>query len=245
MLIPFGDEPNDKTRTSWMNYALIATNVIVFLATYMRGLDVFEPILDRWAFQPGHATVTTVYTSMFLHVGWLHLIGNMLFLWIFGDNIEARLGAFGYLLAYLAVGAAATLTYGAFAQAPVVGASGAISGVQGLYFVACPKHRVRVFVWFYFFITVMRVNARWIMGFWFVMQDLIPTLMGLHVQMGDGVAHLAHLGGFASGVVLMLLLKPWVKRVSIAAAAELGNAHRYVGGRSASHRYRRRGPRDR
>jgi len=223
-----------------MNYGLIAANVIVFLATYVRGMETFEPILNRWAFDPKHITIPTIYTSMFLHVGWLHLIGNMLFLWIFGDNIEARLGAIGYLLAYLAVGAAATLIYGAFAEGPVVGASGAISGVQGLYFIACPKHRVRVFLWFYFFITVLKVNARWIMGFWFVMQDLIPTLIGLHVQVGDGVAHLAHLGGFTAGVVLMLVLKPLVKQVEIAAAAELGRTQRYTGGRAASHRYRRR-----
>ncbi len=244
MLLPYGDEPNDPKRVPWMNYALIGANIAVFLLTYMRGPLYFRDVLDAWAFQPGEVTIPTIFSSMFLHVGWLHLAGNMLFLWIFGDNIEARLGSFGYLAAYLAVGAAATLIYGQFNEQPAVGASGAISGVQGLYFIACPKHRVKVFVWFYFFITVLHVKARWIMLFWFVMQDLIPTLISMNVHVGDGVAHLAHLGGFVAGLALMLVLKPMVKQIHIAAAAEFARTHRYTGGRAASRRYERTRRRD-
>jgi len=244
MLLPIGDEPNHPKHIAWMNYALIAVNVVTFV--WMRSThptdDAFGRLIFQYGYKPADASIGAVFTSMFMHAGWLHLIGNMWFLYIFGDNIEARLGAFGYLVAYLAVGAAATLVFGAFnsgSEVPLVGASGAISGVEGLYFVACPRHRVKVFVFLYVIITVVKVNARWIMAFWFVMQDLIPVLVRIDGVPGDNVAHLAHLGGFASGLALMLVLRPLAPRIEAAALYERGAGDRYTGGRAASHRYGR------
>jgi membrane associated rhomboid family serine protease len=222
-----------------MNYALIAANVVVFLV--MKGQaptdEAYQALLEGYGYVPREGRVATVFSSMFMHANLLHLLGNMWFLWIFGDNIEARLGALGYLLAYLAVGVAATLAYGAFnagATLPAVGASGAISGVEGLYFVACPRHRVKVFVWLYVFVTVVHVNARWIMGLWFVLQDLLPEVARQSAAAdpdAGGVAHAAHLGGFAAGLVLMLLLRPLVQRIHRAAQAEISRTQRYASGR--------------
>ncbi len=226
MLLPIGDEPNDPKHTAWMNYALIALNVGIFASIAFEPRAVFDAHLMRWAYDPSDPTIPTLFASMFMHASFLHIFGNMLFLWIFGDNVEARLGPLGYLATYLVVGACATLAHGLFAAQPVVGASGAVSGVQGLYFVACGRHKVRVLFWFYFFITVLHVNARLVMAFWFVIQDLIPTFLQLRVNVTDQVAHMAHLGGFVSGLVLMAVLKRTVPRVQAADAAEWANAPR-------------------
>ena len=244
MFLPIGDEPNHPKHVAWMNYALIGVNIVVFL--WMRsthaGPEAFNGLVLEYGYKPADGSVATIFTSMFMHAGWLHLFGNMLFLWIFGDNVEARLGPLGYLGAYLGVGVAATLVFGAFnAQStiPLVGASGAISGVQGLYFVACPRHRVKLLVWLYVIVTVIKVNARWLMAIWFVMQDLIPVLVRVDGVPGDSVAHLAHLGGFASGLALMLVLKPLAPRIEAAALYERGIGGRYAGGRANSDRYDR------
>ncbi len=240
LILPIGDQPNDPKRVPWMNYALIAANALVFLfvaAPVLGNEAQAEIVMRRWGYLPSDPTLQTLFSSMFMHAGWMHLIGNMLFLWIFGDNIESRLGSLGYLFAYLGVGAAATLVFGAFngdTLYPCVGASGAISGVQGLYFIACPKHKVRVFLWLYVFVRVTLVPARLIMGFWFVMNDIVPVVMKLPGQ----VAHMAHLGGFASGLVLMLILRPLVARIEEAAAREGKHAHRYQSQRSQRYRSR-------
>jgi membrane associated rhomboid family serine protease len=218
-VIPIGDEPNPHVHRPVVNYLLIAANVVVFLAARgsVRGDDGYQALVERWGYVPADPSLVTLFSSMFMHAGFMHLAGNMLFLWVFGDNVEARLGSVGYLAAYLMAGAAATL---AFAQAdlgsavPLVGASGAISGVQGLYFVSFPHNRVRLLI-IYWIITVVHVPARVIILFWFVLQDLLPVI-GFQVlgrgEAGDGVAHLAHLGGFAAGFVLGVVLVPLLKR---------------------------------
>jgi membrane associated rhomboid family serine protease len=237
LLIPIGDEPNDPKRVPWMNYTLIAANVLVFVAVRFTAPTqaAFEKAVLDWGYIPAVGEPHTVLSAMFMHAGWLHLFGNMLFLWIFGDNIERRLGPLGYLLAYLAVGIGATLIYGRFSMdstVPCVGASGAISGVEGLYFVACPRHRVKLFFWFYFFINVFTVPARLVIGLWFVLQDLVPVLIQ-QSPTGYGVAHMAHLGGFASGLVLMILLLPIARRNELEEAGELSRSHRYKSGQVA------------
>jgi membrane associated rhomboid family serine protease len=231
MLLPIGDEPNDPKRVPWMNYTLIAVNVLVFLVVRLGAAneEAFNQVMLRWGYIPSEGGVLPIFSSMFMHAGWLHVFGNMLFLWIFGDNIEGRLGPLGYLLAYLGVGVAATLIFGAFnpdSMVPCVGASGAISGVEGLYFIVCPKHRVKLFIWFYFFITVVHVPARVVIAFWFVLQDLLPVVLR-DSPTGHGVAHMAHLGGFAAGLALMLLLKPIARRVEMEEAGESFRTHRY------------------
>ena len=246
MLLPIGDEPNDPKRIAWMNYALIGVNILVFLLMLLRSGNEqqYAELYLRWAYIPADGRIETIFTSMFMHGGWMHLLGNMLFLWIFGDNVEARLGPFGYLVSYVALGVFATLVFSASVPGstmPLIGASGAISGVQGLYWIACPQHKVKLFVWlFVIFVWVLRINARWVMAFWFFMNDMLPVIVG-RGPTGDKVAHLAHLAGFAGGLVLMLVLRPLLPSVQDAEHAELGRSTRYSGGHVKKYERKRRG----
>ncbi|MBK6846439.1 MAG: rhomboid family intramembrane serine protease [Proteobacteria bacterium] len=176
----------------------------------LREISAYDVFVLRWGYRPAAPSVITLFSSLFLHGGWLHLIGNMLFLWIYGDNVEHRLGRVGYLLCYLATGAAATLAFAALAPAsaghvPLVGASGAISGVLGFYFIWFPRNKVRLFVLFFpFLVDVWLVGARLVLGFYLVIENLLPFFFTR--QGGSGVAYGAHLGGFVAGVVGALLL---------------------------------------
>jgi rhomboid family protein len=150
----------------------------------------------------------TIFTSMFLHGGWLHIGGNMLFLWIFGNNVEDLLGRGRYLLLYLASGVAAALVQALSAphsEIPMIGASGAIAGVLGAYIVTYPRANVHCFVWIVIFFSIVTVPAWILLGLWFLMQ----LFSGLAVGPGSpGVAFWAHVGGFTTGVFLYLLLRP-------------------------------------
>ena len=141
---------------------------------------------------------------MFLHGGFMHLFGNMLFLWIYGDNVEHRLGSVKYLLAYLATGVTATLFFTLFRMnsiIPMVGASGAISGVLGLYFLWFPKNQVRMFIMLFpIFMDTVLLNARLVLGFYLVVDNLLPFLFASGA--GGGVAHGAHIGGFLGGLAI-------------------------------------------
>lgn len=158
-------------------------------------------------FKPAKPSIVSLFLSLFLHGGWLHLLGNMLFLWVYGDNVEARLGRLKYLLAYLGMGVAATLAFAAFqldSSAPLIGASGAISGVLGAYFWWFPKNRVKLLVILFFFVDVWRVPARWVLGIYLVWDNIVPVLFGGPGE--GGVAYGAHIGGFAAGLVMAMLL---------------------------------------
>ena len=150
----------------------------------------------------------TIFTSMFLHGGWFHLGGNMLFLWIFGNNIEDLLGGARYLVLYLASGVAAALTQGlaaAHSSVPMIGASGAIAGVLGAYLVTYPRANVHCFVWIVIFFWIVTVPAWILLGLWFAMQ----LVSGLEASPATpGVAFWAHVGGFTTGIILFLLLRP-------------------------------------
>ncbi len=206
MLLPIGDEPRLANRTAWMTLALIGANIACYGFTRLEPRGAFEALLERRAFDPAAPELRDLFAAMFLHWTLLHLAGNMLFLWIFGRGVERRLGPWLFLAAYLVVGCLATGTHALVIGEPVLGASGAVSGVLGLYFVACRGHRILVLFWLYFFITVLRVNARIVMLFWFLMQDGIPLLVQWRTGEADRVAHWAHLGGFVAGVGLMLVL---------------------------------------
>ncbi|MGE0117634.1 MAG: rhomboid family intramembrane serine protease [Dongiaceae bacterium] len=148
----------------------------------------------------------TVLTSMFLHGGWLHLIGNMLYLWIFGNNIEDALGHVGFVLFYLICGAAAALTQSVLdvnSAIPMIGASGAIAGVLGAYAVLYPRAHVLVLLPLGFFSQVIRLPALLVLGFWFVLQFIEGGLTASSA--GGGVAYWAHIGGFVAGIVLIFL----------------------------------------
>ena len=209
-MFPIGDEPNEH-RFAWVNYALLGANVLVFLIYQGAGSGAsYDASIRRHAYVPADPSFTTAFTSMFLHGSWMHLIGNMLYLWVFGDNVEARLGHLGYLAAYLATGLAAGMVHGMVDPAsavPSLGASGAISGVQGLYLVAFPHNRVKMLFFFFYIIRVVLVPALWVILFWFFVQVLIPFLTDKSLI--GGVAHGAHLGGFLAGVVLCFVLRPF------------------------------------
>jgi hypothetical protein len=140
---------------------------------------------------------------MFLHAGFWHLFGNMLFLWIFGDNVEARLGRVGYIVAYLVTGVVATLSFAIPASGsmvPLVGASGAISGVLGFYLIWFPRNQIRVLI-IYFYIMVVHIRAIWVLLAYLVIQNLLLPYLADQRGGGGGVAHAAHVGGFVAGMV--------------------------------------------
>ena len=169
-------------------------------------VSAYDLLVFRYGFRPGDPGLLSLFSAMFLHAGWLHLAGNMLFLSIYGDNVEHRLGRFNYLLVYLGTGIAATLFFALLApgsQVPMIGASGAISGVLGCYFIWFPRNKIKVFVFLFpFLMNTVLVPARWVLGFYLLVDNLIPLL--INGGGGSGVAHGAHLGGFLAGVALAL-----------------------------------------
>ncbi|HHO75561.1 MAG TPA: rhomboid family intramembrane serine protease [Deltaproteobacteria bacterium] len=151
-------------------------------------------------YKPGAPQMNDLLFSIFLHGGLLHLAGNMLFLWIYGDNVEHRLGRFGYLMTYLCTGICATLFFSAFAgdsMIPLVGASGAISGILGLYFLLFPRNSVKVFIMLFpIYFNVILLPARWVLGFYVLVDNVLPFVAGA----SSSVAYGAHIGGFLAGL---------------------------------------------
>jgi membrane associated rhomboid family serine protease len=215
IILPVGDD-NPRERFPFVNYALIGLNVAVFLALAMR--EDYGRIVLAWGLVPSRALEGvhpwTFVTSMFLHGGLGHLLGNLLFLWITGDNVEDRFGHLGFLVLYLAAGAGAGAAHVAMTQPgqagiPCIGASGAIAGVLGAYTALFPQGRIKVLValWF-FWARVLRVPSFAFLGFWFGQQFLFDYL-DRHAGPGaaTGVAYRAHIGGFALGFVVAALLR--------------------------------------
>lgn len=224
MLIPVRDE-NRKRVFPIITILILIFNVGLFVYQIMRGEDAraflyrfgaipweivnFQELPDlRSEFQSPIPNMLTLFTSMFLHGGPLHLIGNMLYLWIFADNVEALTGHMRFIGFYLICGVAATLSHIAFSPdstVPMVGASGAISGVLGAYFVRFPRARVHLLFFFFIIIRVFRVPAPVMLGVWFLMQ--LFSGLGSRGQTGGGVAWFAHIGGFLAGIILILFFE--------------------------------------
>lgn len=181
----------------------------VSLREALGNVSAYDLYVFRHGFRPARPELGDLFYSIFLHGGFMHLVGNMLFLFIYGDNVEYRLGRWRYLLYYLLTGVAATLFYALFARGsrlPLVGASGAISGVLGFYFIWFPRNTVRLFVFLFpFFMNVVQVPARLVLGIYLLIDNLVPFLFG-RSSAGGGVAHGAHIGGFAAGLVVAWLL---------------------------------------
>ncbi len=214
-MFPIRDH-NPSGRTPYVVYVLVALNIGIFLA--------YAPILDEpyklasffhdWALIPREVSnggaPTGLFTSMFLHGGWLHLAGNMLFLWIFGDNLEDVMGHLGFALFYILSGLAAGLAQvvsDPFSPIPMVGASGAIAGVMGGYLLLFPKARVDVILIIIIFFKIFPLPAWIMLGVWFALQ----IFNGLVIDAGGGgIAHWAHAGGFVAGV--LLTIPAWLKR---------------------------------
>ena len=210
-MFPIRDH-NPSRRTPYVTWALIAINIVVFISYWPLFSDerALADFFYRWGLVPAGAEPTTFLTSMFLHGGLMHLAGNMLFLWVFGDNMEDAMGHFGFLSFYLASGlAAAGAQFGAdpSSTVPMVGASGAIAGVMGGYLLLYPRARVDILIILVVFIRVIPVPAWLVLGAWFGIQILqgaaLPTDAG-------GVAYWAHAGGFVAGLVLTFPL--WLRR---------------------------------
>jgi membrane associated rhomboid family serine protease len=217
-VIPLRDTVPRRT-TPYVTVALIVVNVLVFLGEASLGPSL-EVALRAWGLVPAEFLAqdpldawryVPLFTSMFLHGGWLHVGGNMLYLWIFGDNVEDRLGHFKFLLFYVACGVAAALTQVFFEQemtVPMVGASGAIAGVLGAYFVLYPRARVLTFVPLFVFGWIVEVPAVVYLGMWFLLQLFRgATELGAAVDRTAGVAWWAHAGGFALGVLVGVLAR--------------------------------------
>jgi membrane associated rhomboid family serine protease len=175
----------------------------VSLHQVLQSISAYDLVVFQYGYRPADPHLLTLFTAMFLHSGFLHLAGNMLFLWIYGDNVEFRLGRLGYLFWYLATGAFASLFFAWFdrgSSLPLVGASGAISGVLGFYFVWFPHNKVRLFVFLFPIIwDVFLVPARWVLGLFLIIENLVPFLVS---RGGGGVAHGAHIGGFLAGLLV-------------------------------------------
>ncbi len=213
-MFPLYDE-NPTRITPYFTYGLIGMNILVFLHEVSLSNAQLEQFFQLYAVIPRELTTnvarewTTLFTSQFLHGGWWHLISNMVFLWVFGNNIEDRLGRFKYLIFYLACGALAALcqwVIGMNSSIPSLGASGAIAGILGAYIIRFPHARVMTLVFLGFFVTTIRVPAMILIGL-FVVQNLISgfvslqTAANMSVETG-GVAYWAHIGGFVFGMIL-------------------------------------------
>ena len=206
-MLPIGDDDSGRRTIPLVTYTLIVLNVLFFLVE-LSGGDAF---IMKWAFIPSRFLANpfgdflTLFTSMFMHAGWLHLGGNMLYLWIFGDNVEDRFGHLKFLIFYLLCGLAATFAQLAFSpgsSVPNLGASGAIAGVLGAYILMFPQGMVRVMQGQ----RMIQVPALIVIGFWIVLQ-LFSGIGSMTAADTGGVAYMAHIGGFAAGIVLAFLFR--------------------------------------
>jgi membrane associated rhomboid family serine protease len=213
-MFPIGDDQVRGAGFGFVNFILIIINVVVFLFEATLDPAGTQDFITRWGVIPtlilqGNQLITLL-TSMFLHGGWLHLIGNMVFLWVFGDNIEAVLGHLGYVIFYLAGGLAASAAHIFFnpdSSIPSVGASGAISAVLGAYIVMFPRSQVRTLIFWGLGGTITRISAIIFLGIWFATQLLSGIAsIGATAQTG-GVAVWAHIGGFVFGLIMGFLFK--------------------------------------
>lgn len=223
-MIPLRDV-NPRKGVPVVNIALVVANVLMFLWELSLGPRI-DGALASIAFVPseffGGATVkesVDIATSMFLHGGWLHLIGNMLYLWIFGDNIEDRMGHGRYLVFYLLCGYAAALAHAVFnpgSSLPAIGASGAVAGVLGAYLVLFPHARVMTLIPFGFYIAMRELPALFVLGLWFVMQLFTGVAsIGVSTAETGGVAWFAHIGGFVAGLVLVFVFRRKQERATV------------------------------
>ena len=204
MFFPYKDD-NPRILFPFVTYTIIGINSLIFIYQYfILPPESLGHIISTYALTPAAPSVITVFTSMFMHGGLMHIIFNMWFLWIFGDNIESVLGHKRYVVFYLICGVGAALAQiqiNTGSQIPMVGASGAIAGVLGAYLIRFPRATVHVLVILIIFITFIRVPAMVVIGIWFL-SNLTAGLGTLGIEETGGTAWFAHLGGFVSGVVL-------------------------------------------
>lgn len=207
-MFPIGDDNTGRRIVPVVTYVLIAANVLVFLMELNQG----EAFIKQWAFIPAEfrkdpgGEFLTIFTSMFLHAGWLHLLGNMVYLWTFGDNVEDNFGSIKFIIFYILCGLAAIFAQFAFipqSNVPNVGASGAIAGVLGAYILLFPHGRVHI-------LTnqgVIQMPALIAIGLWIVLQFFSVIGSIANTAQSGGVAYMAHIGGFVAGFILVFLFR--------------------------------------
>jgi hypothetical protein len=219
-MIPLRDTIPSRTFP-FINYTFILLNLVVFFYQVSLGhhlerfiyawgivpADFFAPLSYR---QPGLIErVIPLFTSMFLHGGWLHLLGNMLFLYIFGDNVEDRLGHTKYFFFYILCGVLAVVAHlmtNPSSRVPTIGASGAIAGVMGAYFFLFPYARIVTLIFIFFFIDIIEIPAFFFLAFWLILQFLNGTMsFSAQNAVSGGVAWWAHIGGFIAGILLLFV----------------------------------------
>jgi membrane associated rhomboid family serine protease len=202
-MLPIADDDRFRRTTPVVTYALIVVNALFFLLELNNG----DAFIQKWAFVPSRFLANpegdflTLFTSMFMHAGWVHLLGNMLYLWIFGDNVEDRFGKGNFLMFYLLCGLAATFAQLAFSEGsniPNLGASGAVAGVLGSYIVMFPQARVSVLMGR----SVVPMSAFVVIGLWIVLQLFSGIASITTMAQSGGVAYMAHIGGFFAGLIL-------------------------------------------
>jgi len=207
-MLPIGDDDSARRTVPIVTYALIVLNALFFLVELTSG----DAFIQKWAFVPSRflanpgADFLTLFTSMFMHAGWVHLGGNMLYLWIFGDNVEDRFGHIKYLVFYVLCGLAATFAQLAFnmgSDIPNLGASGAIAGVLGSYIFMFPQQRVKVLLGN----SITTVSALIVIGGWIVLQFFSGVASISNTADTGGVAFMAHIGGFVAGFLLTFLFR--------------------------------------
>ena len=220
-MIPLRDSIRPR-RTPFVNWILIGLNIYAFVLQLSLSPTELQQFFRQFGIIPARVSgldfsmlLTGTWepflpfiTAMFLHGGWWHLLGNILYLWVFGDNIEDRLGHLGYLIFYLAMGIMASVTHiwsEPTSTIPMIGASGAVAGVLGAYFIAYPRARIAALVPVFFFLTIAEIKAVYFLFLWFLLQ----ALSGLGTMQGaQSVAWWAHIGGFVAGALVFFILKP-------------------------------------
>jgi membrane associated rhomboid family serine protease len=206
-MIPLNDDNSLRKTTPIVTYAFILINIVVFFMELAGG----EKFITDWSFVPSRflkdpvSNIPTLFSSMFMHGGWAHLIGNMLYLWIFGDNVEDHFGKVKYLIFYLVCGIAATFSQFIFSMnssIPNLGASGAIAGVLGAYILLFPSQKIQVLLGR----SITQMSALIVIGFWFVLQFFSGvSSMASTSDSEGGVAYMAHIGGFVAGLFIAFL----------------------------------------
>ena len=209
-MFPVGDDNSQRRTFPYVTTTLVVLNVLVFLLELSQG----EKFITDWAFIPARfsdepgADAVTILTAMFMHGGWMHLIGNMLFLWIFGDNVEDRIGHVKFLIFYLLAGFAATFAQyyvSSNSAIPNVGASGAIAGVLGAYLLMFPHSRVNVLLGR----QIVAMPAFAVLGLWILFQIISGVANSNQSADVGGIAYMAHIGGFVAGLAMALVTRGW------------------------------------
>ncbi len=223
-MIPLKDD-NPLRGTPVVTIALLIVNVLIFVYEFQLGLTNsagLERFIDAYSFDLGQftgvierrgvtfSTLAPLFTHMFLHANWLHVGGNMLYLWVFGNNVEDRLGPVRFTIFYLLCGVAAAVGQGLIQPGAMIGASGAIAGVLGAYLIMFPGSRVSTLIFLGIFVTVLQLPAILVIGFWIVEQVVAGLVVELRMAQhaAGGVAYFAHIFGFVAGIPLLLLLRP-------------------------------------